>query len=213
MIKHFNIDFKKSYLNSIFSTTSAIWFKKDLTKKFKETKTKLPVEFDFDSTSQSIDWLKKQKIGWLVNSKEINTALECNHFWPSVKINDEIIGCIKIGFKKVYIADYNELMEFPDKMAFIYDTFVLKEYRGKGVGRYLISQAAINLKSRDYISLGCHIPPWNKASIKAFEKNGFKKIKYVRNFKVLGVAIKIANNSGGFSIVKGGKITYEELPY
>jgi len=212
-MKNFSIDFKKPFLSSIFTTNSAIWFEKDLSKKCEEFKAKIPIEIDMDSTDQTIEWLKKLDLSWVVYPKEITTALKYNHCWPYVQSNGKIIGCIKIGFKNVYIADYDKIIKFPDKMAFIYDTYVSDEYRGKNVARYLISQSIKYLKSQGYTRLGCHIPPWNKASIKAFEKNGFKKVKYVRYYKILGVPIRITNSISNFSIFNGGKIINEELPY
>lgn len=210
---NFNLDYKKSFLSSIFVTNCAIWFKKDLSKELKKSESSLPIEFEWDSTDRTIEWLKNQQISWLVHPKETTTALEYNHYWPSAILDGEIIGCIKVGFKNVYISDYGKLVRFPEKMAFIYDTYVLEKYRCKGVAKFLISQVAIHLKSEGFTSLGCHIPAWNKSSIKAFEKNGFKKVKYIRNFMIFGIPIRISNSSDKSSIFNGGKITYEELPY
>jgi len=205
---NFNINFKNSYLNSLFSTISAIWFERDLTEKIKDLQAKMAVEFDTDSSKKSIDWLKKQNLSWLVYQKEIETALKYDHCWSSVKLNGEIIACIKIGFKEIYISDYDKVVEFPKNMAFIYDTYVLPKYRNKGVAKYIISQAIKFAKTEGYIKVGCHIPPWNKASINAYTKNGFKKIDYIRNFKIFGLSIKISKSPKKLLINNGGKLFY-----
>lgn len=210
---NFNIDSKKSFLSSIFTTNSAIWFEKDLSEKIEDFQAKIPVEIDTGSTNQTIEWLKKLNLSWVVYPKEITTALKYKHCWPSVSNNTKTIGCIKIGFGCIYIADYDKVIKFPDKMAFIYDTYVSNEYRGKNVARYLISQSIKYLKSQGYTKLGCHIPPWNKASINAFEKNGFKKVNYIRYLRIFGIPIRIVKSPDKYSIFNGGKITNEELPY
>ena len=105
-------------------------------------------------------------------------------------INGKKVGCIKIGFKNVYISDYDKIIKLPNKMAFIYDTYVLEDQRKKGVAKYLITHAIKFLKAHKYTKVRCHIPPWNKASISAYEKIGFRKISYIRYFKIFGIPIR-----------------------
>ena len=180
----------KKMLSPIIITNSAIWFEKDLTEELTDYKLKFPVEVDTSSIDKTINWLKNQKESWVVNQEEITTAYKYNHCWPFVSINGKIVGCIKIGFDSVFIADYKQVIKFPEKIAFIYDTFVLEEQRGKGIGKYLINQAIKFLKSQGYSKVRCHIPPWNKISISVYEKMGFKKISYIRFFRVFRVPIR-----------------------
>lgn len=210
---NFNIDFKKPLLRSIFTTTCAIWFEKDLSEKFQDVQVKIPIEIDFNSTSKTIEWLKKLNISWLVYPKEIVTALNYNHCWLSVRYKRRIIGCIKIGFGYVYITDYDKVVKLPDKMAFIYDTYVLKEMRRKGVAKFLIIQALKFVKTKGYSKVGCHIPPWNKSSINAYEKIGFKKINYIRNFNFFGFSLRILKSPKNYSIFTKFKIQKEDLPF
>ncbi len=201
------------FLRFIFTTNSAIWFEKDLIGELIDYQAKIPVEIDLNSTSQTIEWLKKQKESWVTNPEEITAALAYNHFWPSVRANGRIIGCIKIGFNNPYIVDYNRVIQLPEGMAFIYDTFVIEDMREKGVAKYLISQANKFVKSQGYIKVGCHIPPWNKASISAYEKIGFKKVKYIRNISLFGFSILIEKSPRNFSIFAKGKILKGYVPY
>jgi len=204
-----NLDFKKPYLNSIFSTNSAIWYERNLKEKIIKQQSKINVIFEVDSTDKSIEFLKKQNLNWLINQEEINAAYKYNHYWCSVKFNDQIIACIKIGFNKIFISDYNKIIKFPKNMAFIYDTFVLPKYRGKGVGNFIIYQAIKHIKNKGYLKIGCHIPPWNKNSIKIYKKNGFKEINYIRNLKIFGVSIQISRSPKKILINNGGNIFYE----
>ena len=217
----FNEEFKerspfrviKKILRFTFTTNSAIWFEKDLTEELADYQAKIPVEFDITSISQTIEWLKSQEQSWLVHPKEIATAFEYNHFWPSVRTNEQIIGCMKIGFGNVYIADYDKVIEFPERMAFIYDIYILQEQRGKGVATYLKSQALKFLKAQGFNKVGSHVPPWNKAMISINEKMGYKKVSYIRYFRIFGISIRIISHNKEFSIFKGGKILQEDIPY
>ena len=200
-------------LSFIFTTNSAIWFEKDLTEELKDYHAKIPVEIDMNSTSQTIEWLKSQNQSWVVHPKEITAALEYNHCWPSVRFNEKIVGSIKIGFEYVYITDYDKVVEFPKKMAFIYDTYVSKDQRRKGVANHLVIQAIRFLKEQGYTKVGVHVPPWNKAWISNCEKMGFKKVIYIRYFRIFGVSIQIASPTKELSIFKGGKILREDIPY
>lgn len=198
-------------LNLIFTTNSAIWFEKDLTKKLVEYKPKISLEVDMNSTKDTIEWLKKQKQKWVVNSKEISVAKIYNHCWPSARFNGNIVGSIKIGFGHVFISDYDKIVKFPNDMAFIYDTYVSQDNRRKGVGKFLINQAVKYAKSEGYARIGCHIPPWNKASISAYKKNDFKKVDYIRNFRIFGVSFKISNSPKKLFVNNGGDFFYEQL--
>jgi RimJ/RimL family protein N-acetyltransferase len=182
----------------IFTTNSAIWYERDLTKDLIDYNTKITVKINKDSTSQTIDWLKSQNQSWLVHPKEVETALKNNHYWLSVQNNKEIIGCIKTGFGSVYIVDYNKIITFPKDMAVIYDTFVVEKKRGKGVAKYLISESLRFLKNQGYKRVCCHIPPWNKNSIIAYEKTGFRKVSFIRFIKIFNVPfikIKLLNEN------------------
>ena len=139
--------------------------------------------------------------------------MEEYHLWPSVRTNGQIIGCMKIGFGKIYIADYDKVIEFPEKMAFIYDAYVLQEYRRKGVATYLKSQVLKFLKAQGFNKIGSHVPPWNKTMIHINEKMGCKKVRFIRYFRIFGVSIRIANSAKKSSIFKGGKIVQEDIPY
>jgi len=197
----------------IFTTNSAIWFEMDLTEELTDHQAKIPVEIDTTSTSQTIEWLKSQEQSWLVHPKEIAAALKYNHFWPSVRTNGQIIGCIKIGFENVYIADYDKVIEFPEKMAFIYDTYILRKHRGKGVAIYLKSQALKFLKAQGYNKVGSHVPPWNKAMISINEKMGIKKVNYIRYFRIFGISIRIVKPTKESSTFKEGRILSGDIPY
>lgn len=116
---------------------------------------------------------------------EIRTGTSENHIFPHVKYNGEIIGYLKVGFKWVYILDYDDRIEFPDRNSFIYDTFVMPEFRGKNIAPFLLNETMRYLKDRQFQKIWCHIPDWNHRSRRAFEKLNFQCVAHVRYLKIL----------------------------
>jgi ribosomal protein S18 acetylase RimI-like enzyme len=177
---------KKTYLKlqkALFVTNSAFWFRKDLNKSL--TLTNNPSKgfyAHFNSWHETKKFLKDNhhNFPWMYIEEEINVANECNHIFPGLWHNSQMIGYLKIGFDKVYVHDFDNIINIPGDTAFIYDFFVIPEYRMKGLGELLISESLLFLKSKGYKYVWCHIPGWNKPSIKAFESCGFEKIKSIR---------------------------------
>jgi CelD/BcsL family acetyltransferase involved in cellulose biosynthesis/ribosomal protein S18 acetylase RimI-like enzyme len=179
----------KKITRLIFTANSALWFEKDLTNDSMNYEAKIPIETDMTSTAQTIEWLRRQNKSWLVNSKEINTGIKNRHYFPLARNNGRIVGCAKIGYGDVYVVDFGRIVRFPKNMAFIYDTYVPAYNRGKGVAPHLITDALKFLKMQGFNRIRCHIPKWNKASIRTYTKLGFKEINFIRCFKILGISI------------------------
>ena len=116
-------------------------------------------------------------------------------YFPHIKYNGDIIGCIKIGFKNVYIKDYKKIIEFPPKIAFIYDTYIVPEFRGLNLASFMINEVSCFLRNKEYRAVLCHIPHWNTPSIKAYSKVGFKRLKSIRWIKILGFDFLTTNPS------------------
>ena len=201
------------FLRFIFTTNGAIWFEKDLTEKLVECQPKIPVEIDMNSTSKTIEWLKSRNEGWVTNPNEIVAALKYNHCWPSVRINGKIVGCIKIGFRNPYITDYNRVIQLPERMAFIYDSYVIPEQRGKGIVTYVVIEVLKFLKVQGYTRVGLHVPSWNKDSLRVCEKMEFNKVIYIKCFRIFGHPILIGKPTMESSTFKEGKILREDIIY
>ncbi|MCJ7508818.1 MAG: GNAT family N-acetyltransferase [candidate division Zixibacteria bacterium] len=181
---------------SIFDANSAIWFERELSQPIQKCEAKTPLNFVSDSPQEMIAWLKSSGQEGLIHPKEIETGIEEKHYFPYVEKKDGIIaGGAKVGYNRVYIVDYGRIVDFPEGMAFWYDTYVPVAMRGLGIATYLIISSLVFLKEKGYRKVLCHIPKWNKASIKAFERCGFKKIGYVRFLKVFGFKFTLPNLS------------------
>lgn len=185
----------KKIIHFVFITNSAIWFERDLLD-IAELEAKIPVEINMACGSETIEWLKNREETWLFNPREIEVGLKNNHYFPTVRYKGNIIGCAKVGMSRVYIADFERIINFPADMIFIYDTFVLPEYRGRGIAPYLISEIMKFAAAKGFRRIRCHIPDWNKASINAYTKIGFKKIKNIRCMRIMGSSILTSNPVG-----------------
>ena len=170
---------------AFFESNSAIWFERDLSQPIKKFEAKIPLTFVSDSPQRGLAWFRSFELSYLVHPKEIQTGIEEKHYFFYVHKNDgEIVGGRWVGYGKVYIGDFEGVVNFPEGIAFNYNVYVPPAMRGLGIASYLISCSILFLKHKGYKKVMCHIPKWNKASIKAVTRCGFKEIKYVRFFRL-----------------------------
>ncbi|WP_273835158.1 GNAT family N-acetyltransferase [Guptibacillus sedimenti] len=79
--------------------------------------------------------------------------------------NDVITGWILLGGSKDQFSD--------KKLGFIYELFVIEEYRGKGISKQLIKTGVEQLKQEGYSEIRLSVFDGNQA-IKIYENLGFK---------------------------------------
>ncbi|MDY7038312.1 MAG: GNAT family N-acetyltransferase [Thermodesulfobacteriota bacterium] len=183
----------KRCLCFIFENNSALWHVRHLNDNHIEIKATIQVTVNFTDFSETLEWIKLQNIPWMFNEKEKQVAINGGHFWPNVKHEEAIIGYLKVGFGNVYISDYRRIVHFPDHVAYIYDTFILPEIRGKKIASHLINETCCFLEKQDFSRVLCHIPKWNKASLKAYSRAGFMKKKTICWIKMFGFQILTSN--------------------
>jgi ribosomal protein S18 acetylase RimI-like enzyme len=70
--------------------------------------------------------------------------------------------------------------------AYIWDLFVLKEYRNMGIGTALLDDAIAYFKSIVVDKMGLLVNYWNENAKELFEKLGFKLLNYylVKRFQI-----------------------------
>ena len=185
----FLVNGTKSLTHFIFNTNSGIWHIKDLKPDLPSKRSGLNLKYDFQDLDKTYSWLITLDIPWLINDSEYKSALKGNHFWPNVMIDGRIVGCIKVGYSVVYICDYRRSLNFPARTAVIYDTFILPDFRNKGICTQFVNSVCNFLRSQDFDRILCHIPNWNKASFKVFERNGFRAKRKIKCFQVFGFGI------------------------
>jgi len=171
----------------IFYTNSAFWLERDLSLPIPAVKPRIPVELNLFAKEESIKWFKAQKESWIYNPREIKVALHENHIFPNIKYKGEIVGYVKAGRDEVYIEDYRKVIRLPKNVGFCYDYFIAPDFRGKNLSLYMNVEVMKFAKRLGIKKIVVHIPPWNTPSIKVSQRLGFKKFKYVRHFRILGV--------------------------
>jgi ribosomal protein S18 acetylase RimI-like enzyme len=175
----------KKTRHAIFRTNHASWYARDLNRPFEDLPAKIPIEIEWDF-SKTLEWMKANSDAVDVIPKELETAVRENHYYPNVRHEGEIIGFIKVGRGDVYVMDFDMNVHFQDHTAFIYDTYVNPDYRGKRIAPALITDVMRFLKQNGYDRLMCHIPLWNTASRSTYRKCAFEEIEHIRYFKLLG---------------------------
>ncbi|MGE8034143.1 N-acetyltransferase family protein [Lysinibacillus sp. NPDC093692] len=112
----------------------------------------------FDGTLGEVE-PTKEKIDQLVKP-----LLEKGSYYLIAKENDKLIGWILIGASKD---------QFTDRMnGFIYELFVIEEFRGNGISKMLMRAGIDHLKQDGYSEIRLSAFAGNQA-IKLYEKLGF----------------------------------------
>jgi RimJ/RimL family protein N-acetyltransferase len=181
----------KRVLKVLFATNSACWFERDLGLPIADSSPRLPLRVDFNSSAETLAWLKAEERSWMLNPEEIEISLGNKHYYPNVRHENHIIGCIKAGFEQFYIADFKRSVFFPKEVAYHTDLYIAPEFRNSGAAGYLLTETMKFLRDKGFKKERCHIPPWNTASIKVHSKTGFRKIGHIRFLKIFGFKIFI----------------------
>ncbi|MRR21039.1 GNAT family N-acetyltransferase [bacterium] len=175
--------------NFIYESNSAIWFKRDLYAPVRAVPSGIPLTITFTDFAATLGWVEQLGTPWMLNPQELKVAKEQGHLWVNARDEGKIVAYIKLGFKDVYIVDYKKTVAFPQNVAFIYDTYVLPELRGHKIASHFVNELALYLKSTGYTTLMCHIPGWNIASIKTYERIGFLRTGEISCIKLLNYHI------------------------
>jgi len=176
----------------LFETNSAVWHVKVIDRSDYLIDPAIPLTVEFEDFYETLSWIELQNIPWR-NEKEDHLAIDQCHYWPNVNTDGLIIGYLKLGYGSVYISDYGKTIEFPRNTAYIYDTFVLPEFRNKKVASYLINETCKFLKNKGFRKVICHIPAWNIPSLRIYSEIGFVRKKEIRWIKIFGLQILTSN--------------------
>lgn len=172
----------------LFKTNAAYWYFKPLIKNdCPRIQFHSEVRFEPCNFAETVQWIidHKNQFPWIYNTKELDCAARYGHFFPSLKYQGDIIGFAKVALKRAYIEDYEGEIILNDDEAFIYDTFILPEFRKKHMGSFMLDNVFVYLQRRGIHAVFCHIPEWNIASSKLYLKMGFKRLCHVRYIRFL----------------------------
>ncbi|MEN6321068.1 MAG: GNAT family N-acetyltransferase [Syntrophaceae bacterium] len=171
----------------LFDTSSTYWAARDLSEDLPEVHAKIPIEFDLSTTTDTLDCIKSFKERWMNNPKELEIGLNENHYFSNAKSDGKIVAILKTGINKVYIDDYGKVLSIPPKVAFAYHIYVAPEFRKLNISDAVFVKLMRELKDRGFKKVIGYYAPWNIRSMNLTTKIGFKKIAYIRYFKILGI--------------------------
>ncbi len=185
----FNI-IKKFYrlVRGLFKTNNADWYCKYLEKGARYSGANDPcLSVEYGNSNETIQWIKMHSndFPWIYNPMEIESAGIYRHLYPSLRYRQAIIGYAKIAVgTRVYIDDYENDFVLKNDEAFIYDTFILPEYRKRHLGDSLLKNILNRLGADGASFVFCHIPEWNLASSRLYRNNGFRLVSNVRYLRL-----------------------------
>lgn len=196
LVKKIKIEYMKSGLFGIlkkgwqktrlylYYSTSSILYERNIADPLPgfTPEIKLDTAFLVHDKSEIIQWLEtnNDKFPWIFIKKEVDSAQANKHPYFILKHNKHIIGYIKIGIGPTYFNDFNKTITVGDGNAFIYDTFILPEYRGMNLAVYALKEVVLYLRDQGYRKVMSYIEIWNTPSIKTYEKAGFRVIELTR---------------------------------
>ena len=178
----------------IYETNHACWFQRDLNETIAEAPPAIPVSFQHNNPHATIKWMRTLQKPSIVDPAELAVAQAEGHYLVNVRHSGRIIGYVKVGFGRVYIQDFQGVAIFRPNEAFIYDTFVLPEFRRQGIASAAIEFCMRLLQRNGFTRLYCHIPTWNVASIKAYNRSGFQPLRSLRYRRIFGMGLLPEND-------------------
>jgi ribosomal protein S18 acetylase RimI-like enzyme len=96
----------------------------------------------------------------------IKPLLEKGCYYLIAKENDKVLGWILIGANKDQFTD--------TMIGFIYELYVIQEFRGKGIAKRLLKSAINNLKNEGYSEIRLSVFTENHA-IQLYRQMGFSE--------------------------------------
>lgn len=170
--------------STFYYSSCSVWYERSFMDPITHFTPEIEVRSEFlvHDKVRLVKWLNenKSKFPWIYFESEVETALKHDHVFLILLHQDQIIGYVKIGLGPTYINDFDQILVFQPKTAFVYDTFTLPEYRGKSLALFALNQVCEYFKGHHFERILCHIEEWNVPSIKTFEKAGFRAMISIR---------------------------------
>jgi len=135
------------------------------------------IEISCSDRPAVVSWLRQFGQPWMADEEEFQVAERNDHPYLCARREQEIVGYLKVGVRNVRVQDFGCTLALPAGMAMVYDSYVVPGERGRGIAPALIRAVLLHLRARDFDWLVCHIPPGNRASLRAYEKCGFRRLR------------------------------------
>jgi len=163
--------------------TSATWYERDLALPIEPPACSVEAAIVLDAPLRTLAALPEQDR----HPQLVRTALECNHVLAHAALDSRAVGYVLVGVEQAYVHDYRQCLDLPPDAAFIYDTFVARELRGRRLMGRLVGACLRSLQARGVKRVFCHIPDWNQSSQRAYRRLGFAAVGRVTYARVAGM--------------------------
>ncbi len=168
------------------------WHERDLSLPIIDVSPRLSVSLGYDSRDEVIKWIKSKIYNGVLSEKEsfeTKVAIANNHFFPSIKLDGEIIGFMKVGFNKVYIKNFKKIYSLRKGTAFIYASYVDPKYRGSGIYTFSKTEMMKFLKGKGFQKLASQIRSSNGPSKHVAKKCGSRRVDSSWQFRCFDLNI------------------------
>jgi len=116
--------------------------------------------------------------------EEARMRLAGGHYFSVVENENQIIGWSWAGVGKVFFGEFNCMVELKQRHAFSFNTYIDKEFRGKGLNQLVLNQQLLCLKKDGFKKVWALIHVYNKASLRSYLKNGWLEIGRYRFLRI-----------------------------
>lgn len=121
---------------------------------------------------------------------EARRRLERGHYLIIVETDGMIVGWSWAGVGMVHFGEFDCVIKLNEGHAFSFNTYIDKEYRGKGLNQLVLNQQLLCLKKDGFKKVWALIHVDNKASLRSYLKNGWRNIGYYRFLKLFFMSFR-----------------------
>ncbi|HHL40100.1 MAG TPA: N-acetyltransferase [Deltaproteobacteria bacterium] len=171
----------------LLRSNSAWWYVRDLSRPVAARDCGLDVRVSREAPGPVVEYMRRKEY---LNDRELREARRSGHWFVGLYEGGGVAGFCKCGFTSVYVNDFGEVLTLPPHVAFIYEYEIDERLRGRGVGGFFVGRVLEALREAGFRHVICHVPPWNKASMKVVERCGFEKVGYIRFVEVAGLKFR-----------------------
>jgi ribosomal protein S18 acetylase RimI-like enzyme len=169
-------------LRAVYAT-SATWYERDIAQPIDAPPSSLDARIILDLPQLTLQHLPREDL----HPELLRAAAAYDHLLAHAMVGETFGGYVLAGVGQVYVADYRRCLTLPADAAFIYDSLVARELRGKRLLGQMVAAATRRLHERGVQRIFCHIPDWNTASSRAYTRLGFKPAGRVTFLQIGGM--------------------------
>jgi GNAT superfamily N-acetyltransferase len=135
---------------------------------------------------------------------EVEKRLNIGHILFIAKKNDKIVGCFWVATNYIEVPFFHASIYLSKEEIVDYNSFVVKEHRGKRINSGLKEHAFHSLKRQGYKKAIGYIKTTNKSSLRANEHFGYHKIGEVKDLIFMTLEFRRHNISRPQVFFNGG---------